>query len=131
MPSPAGARQTLSKIPVKIQEVIIGGVFWAKLELFLRKIRTLNSEIQSLGRAKRKGVGGKEFLPALAFRFQFFPPPPNFVPIKLAYHLYSNFLIFQSPFLSDFHETQTSSKYLLKCPSLRKDVYDLIYSSTS
>jgi hypothetical protein len=26
-----------------------------------------------LGRAKRKGVGGKEFLPALAF------PPPNFV----------------------------------------------------
>ena len=25
-----------------------------------------------LGRAKRKGVGGKEFLPALAFRFQFF-----------------------------------------------------------
>jgi len=26
----------------------------------------------TLGRAKRKGVGGKEFLPALAFRFQFF-----------------------------------------------------------
>ena len=27
-----------------------------------------NFEIQSLGRAKRKGVGGKEFSPALAFR---------------------------------------------------------------
>jgi hypothetical protein len=34
---------------------------------------------QTLGRAKRKGVGGNEFLPALAF-----PPPPNFVPVKLA-----------------------------------------------
>src|SRR3989344_7402801 len=34
---------------------------------------------RTLGRAKRKGVGGKEFLPALAF-----PPPPNFVPKKLA-----------------------------------------------
>ncbi|MFH1233576.1 MAG: hypothetical protein V1649_02910 [Patescibacteria group bacterium] len=50
-----------------------GGAFWLKSELFLTKIRTLNSEIQSLGRAKNKGVGGKEFLPALAF------PPPNFV----------------------------------------------------
>ena len=37
---------------------------------------------QTLGRAKRKGVGGNEFLPALAF-----PPPPNFVPTKLARHL--------------------------------------------
>src|SRR3990167_11250828 len=36
---------------------------------------------QTLGRAKRKGVGGNEFLPALAF-----PPPPNFVPVKLARH---------------------------------------------
>jgi len=33
----------------------------------------------TLGRAKRKGVGGDEFLPALAF-----PPPPNFVQVKLA-----------------------------------------------
>ncbi|HBA27193.1 MAG TPA: hypothetical protein DCY98_07375 [Nitrospinae bacterium] len=38
-----------------------------------------------LGRAKRKGVGGKEFLPALACpseaerRRRAFPPPPNFV----------------------------------------------------
>ncbi|PIP26581.1 MAG: hypothetical protein COX31_01610, partial [Candidatus Moranbacteria bacterium CG23_combo_of_CG06-09_8_20_14_all_40_16] len=31
------------------------------------KIRIPNFKIQSLGRAKRKGVGGKEFLPALAF----------------------------------------------------------------
>jgi len=35
-------------------------------ELFLTKIRIPNFKIQSLGRAKRKGVGGKEFLPALA-----------------------------------------------------------------
>ena len=39
MPSPAGARQGLSKIPAKIQKVIIGGVFWMKLELSLNKIR--------------------------------------------------------------------------------------------
>jgi len=58
------------------------GAFWLKSELFLTKIRTANSEIQSLGRAKRKGVGEKEFLPALAF-----PPPPNFVPVKLARRL--------------------------------------------
>ena len=32
------------------------------------------------GAAGGKGVGGKEFLPALAF-----PPPPNFVPVKLAH----------------------------------------------
>ena len=44
-----------------------GGTFWLKSELFLTKIRTANSEIQSLGRAKRKGVGGKEFLPAPRF----------------------------------------------------------------
>jgi len=31
---------------------------------------------------KKEGVGGKEFLPALAF-----PPPPNFVPAKLARRL--------------------------------------------
>jgi len=37
-----------------------------------------NFEIQSLGRAKRKGVGGKEFLPALAFRFQFFSAAAEF-----------------------------------------------------
>jgi len=48
-------------------------------EHFLTKIRIPNFKIQSLGRAKRKGVEGKEFLPALAF-----PPPPNFVPVKLA-----------------------------------------------
>jgi len=52
--------------------VKIGGVCWTKLEHFLTKIRILNFKIQLLGRAKRKGVGGKEFLPALAFRFQFF-----------------------------------------------------------
>ena len=69
------------------EEVSLCGAFWLKSELFLTKIRTLNSEIQSLGRAKRKGVGGKEFLPALAF-----PPPPNFVPVKLARCLiYSSF----------------------------------------
>jgi len=55
-----------------------GGTFWLKSELFLTKIRTANSEIQSLGRAKRKGVGGKEFLPALAFRFQFFSAAAEF-----------------------------------------------------
>jgi len=41
-------------------------------ELFLTKIRISNFKIQSLGRAKRKGVGGKEFLPALAFAASFF-----------------------------------------------------------
>ena len=53
----------------------------------LNEIRTFFSENPNaefwktfkLGRAKGKGVGGKEFLPALAF-----PPPPNFVPAKLA-----------------------------------------------
>jgi hypothetical protein len=44
----------------------------------LTKILTANFEIQSLGRAKRKGVGGKEFLPALAFRFQFFSTTAEF-----------------------------------------------------
>jgi len=38
---------------------------------------------ETLGRAKRKGVGGKEFLPALAFS-----PPQFFLPAKLARHLY-------------------------------------------
>jgi len=78
MPSLAEARQTLSKIPAKILKVMIGGVFWTKFELFLTKIRIPNFEIQSLGRAKRKGVGGKEFLPALAFRFQFFSTAAEF-----------------------------------------------------
>src|SRR3989338_1215586 len=55
-----------------------GGVFWTKFEHSLTKIRILNSEIQSLGRAKRKGVEGKEFLPALAFRFQFFSAAAEF-----------------------------------------------------
>jgi len=41
-------------------------------EHFLTKIRIPKFKIQLLGRAERKGVGGKEFLPALAFRFQFF-----------------------------------------------------------
>jgi len=74
-----------NKFLIKIQFLALakcGGAFWLKSELFLTKIRTLNSEIQSLGRTKRKGVGGKEFLPALAF-----PPPPNFVPTKLARRL--------------------------------------------
>ena len=35
---------------------------------------------ETLGRAKRKGVGGKEFLPALAFS-----PPQFFVQTKLAH----------------------------------------------
>jgi len=37
-----------------------------------------NFKIQWLGRAKRKGVGGKEFLPALASRFQFFSAAAEF-----------------------------------------------------
>jgi len=60
------------------QKVKIGGVFWTKFEHFLRKIRIPNFKIQSLGRAKRKGVGGKEFLSALAFRFQFFSAAAEF-----------------------------------------------------
>ena len=47
-------------------------------ELFLTKIRIPNFKIQLLGRAKGKGVGGKEFLPALAFRFQFFSAAAEF-----------------------------------------------------
>jgi len=60
------------------RNVILGGVFWTKFEHSLTKIRIPNSEIQSLGRAKRKGVGGKEFLPALTFRFQFFSVAAEF-----------------------------------------------------
>ena len=55
-----------------INRMILSGAFWLKSELFLTKIRIPNFKIQLLGRAKKKGVGGKEFLPALAFRFQFF-----------------------------------------------------------
>jgi len=62
---------------------LTGGVFWTKFEHFLSKTRIPNFKIQSLGRTKRKGAGGKEFLPALAF-----PPPPNFVPTKLARRRY-------------------------------------------
>jgi len=58
--------------------IIAGGVFWMKFELFLTKIRILDFKIQLPGRAKRKGVGGKEFLPALAFRFQFFSAAAEF-----------------------------------------------------
>ena len=36
--------------------------------------QTAGRKTETLGREKRKGVGGKEFLPALAF-----PPPSNFV----------------------------------------------------
>ena len=74
LPRPArgGARQSASGGP-KSRNLKIGGAFWLKSELFLTKIRIPNFKILSLGRAKRKGVGGKEFLPALAFRFQFFP----------------------------------------------------------
>ena len=79
---------------------MIGGVFWTKFELFLTKIRIPNFEIQSLGWAKRKGVGGKEFLPALAFRLQFFSTaaefrasktgtPPFDLFLKMIYYDYS------------------------------------------
>jgi len=47
-------------------------MYLTKSEPFLTKIRTANSEIQSFGRAKRKGVGEKEFLSALAFAVSFF-----------------------------------------------------------
>jgi hypothetical protein len=71
-------KKIVSAIMINIVLITIhfltGGAFWLKSELFLTKIRTANFEIQSLRRAKKKGVGGKEFLPALAF-----PPPPNFV----------------------------------------------------
>ena len=46
-------------------------------ELFLSKIRIPNFKIQSLGRAKRKEVGGKEFLLAAAeFRASETGAPP-------------------------------------------------------
>ncbi|OGI66686.1 hypothetical protein A2823_01195 [Candidatus Nomurabacteria bacterium RIFCSPHIGHO2_01_FULL_41_91] len=46
-----------------------------KSEPFLNGIDgALRAPNRTLGRAKKKGVGGKEFLPALAFS-----PPPNFV----------------------------------------------------
>ena len=68
------------------RNVILGGVFWTKFEHFLTKIRIPNFKIQLLGRAKRKGVGGKEsrvaardkLLPALAFRFHFFSAAAEF-----------------------------------------------------
>jgi len=44
--------------------------------------QTAGRKTETLGRAKRKGVGGKEFLPALAScpeRSRRVPPPPNFV----------------------------------------------------
>ena len=70
-PASGGARQQSPKILI----LKIGGAFWLKSELFLPKIRTANSEIQSLGAAKRKGVGGKEFLPAF---------PPQFFVFRFA-----------------------------------------------
>ncbi|OGZ97779.1 MAG: hypothetical protein A3D41_01290 [Candidatus Sungbacteria bacterium RIFCSPHIGHO2_02_FULL_41_12b] len=60
------------------RNVILGGVFWTKFEHFLTKIRIPNFKIQSLGWAKRKGVGGKEFLPAPTFQFQFFSATAEF-----------------------------------------------------
>ena len=45
-----------------------GGAFWLKSELFLTKIRTTNSEIHSFGRAKKKGVGGKELFSVLPMK---------------------------------------------------------------
>jgi len=74
MPRRFAPRQHLS-ISLNVK---LGGVFWTKFEHFLTKIRIPNFEIQSLGRAKRKGVGGKEFLPALAFRFQFLSAAAEF-----------------------------------------------------
>ena len=72
------------------------GVFWTKFEHFLTKIRIPNFKIQSLGRAKRKGVGGKEFLPALAFRFQFLSAAAEFRASETGT---PPILIFQSLFL--------------------------------
>ena len=65
--------------PSHLQKMSSYLVSWLRT---LNEIRTFFSENPNaefwktfkLGRAKRKGVGGKEFLPALAF-----PPPPNFV----------------------------------------------------
>jgi hypothetical protein len=72
-------RRFAPRLPTLIfRNVILGGVFWTKFEHFLSKIRIPNFKIQSLGWAKRKGVGGKEFLPALAFRFQFFSAAAEF-----------------------------------------------------
>jgi len=57
-------------------------------ELFLTKIRILDFKIQSLGRAKRKGVGvpsppgifaRPRLEPVRLWRNQIFPTPPNFV----------------------------------------------------
>jgi len=62
-------------------------------EHFLKKIRIPNFKIQSLGRAKRKGVGGEGIFarprlePVRLWRIPIFPPPPNFVPVKLARRL--------------------------------------------
>ncbi|GMX58043.1 MAG: hypothetical protein YFSK_3780 [Candidatus Yanofskyibacterium parasiticum] len=70
MPRRFAPRQHLS-ISLNVK---LGGVFWTKFEHFLTKIRIPNFKIQSLGRAKRKGVGGGGI-----FARPRFPPPPNFV----------------------------------------------------
>jgi len=38
----------------------------------IAELRSVGTKTFPLGRAKRKGVGGKEFLPALAFAASFF-----------------------------------------------------------
>ena len=53
-----------------------------QFEFFLAKIRIPNFKIQSLGRAKRKGVGVSSppgIFARLRFLIPIFPPPPNFV----------------------------------------------------
>ena len=81
----------------------------------LSKIRILNFEIQSLGRAQRKGVGGKEFLPALAFRLQFFSAAAFYL---FRIHLFSGRRISQSAEATsyDFSESTNGGERGIRTP---------------
>ena len=94
-PSPAsgGARQQSPKIRI----LKIGGAFWLKSELFLTKIRTANFDCRaSRGRNEtwrsggQKGRLGEGIFARPCFPIPIFPPPPNFVPVKLARRLSYN-----------------------------------------
>ena len=79
---PKKSWQILYNLPAEARSAEATNSFCPTWLHTLNEIRTFFSENPNaefwktftLGRVKRKGVGGKEFLPALAF-----PPPPNFV----------------------------------------------------
>jgi len=80
----------LAEVEVKIVIFKQTCLSWTKSELFSAKIRTLTFDNFRSGGQKGRGLGGKEFLPALAScpvvnakrSTTGVPPPPNFVPVE-------------------------------------------------